>query len=54
VLTGGNPVSEELGHKFENLTLQDSRQGQAHPHRQDNTTIIDGSGKKAEIEGRIS
>jgi chaperonin GroEL len=53
VLTGGNPVSEELGHKFENLTLSDLGRSKRVLIDKDNTTIIDGHGKKAEIEGRI-
>jgi chaperonin GroEL len=53
VLTGGNAVSEELGHKFENLTLQDLGRAKRVTIDKDNTTIIDGAGKKADIEGRI-
>jgi chaperonin GroEL len=53
VLTGGNPVSEELGHKFENLTLQDLGRAKRVLIDKDNTTLIDGNGKKAEIDGRI-
>ncbi len=52
-LTGGNVVSEELGIKFENLTLQDLGRAKKVTIDKDNTTIIDGSGKKADIEGRI-
>ncbi len=53
VLTGGQVVSEELGIKFENLTLSDLGRAKRVVIDKDNTTIIDGAGKKAEIEGRI-
>jgi chaperonin GroEL len=52
-LTGGQVVSEELGTKFENLTLNDLGRAKKVVVDKDNTTIIDGAGKKAEIEGRI-
>jgi len=52
-LTGGNVVSEELGIKFENLTLTDLGRAKRVKIDKDNTTIIDGAGKKADIEGRI-
>src|SRR6516225_842021 len=52
-LTGGNVVSEELGIKFENLTLNDLGRSKRVKIDKDNTTIIDGAGKKADIEGRI-
>jgi chaperonin GroEL len=53
VLTGGQVVSEELGIKFENLTLSDLGRAKRVVVDKDNTTIIDGAGKKSEIEGRI-
>src|SRR5215813_10416594 len=53
VLSGGQVVSEELGIKFENLTLSDLGRAKRVVIDKDNTTIIDGAGKKAEIEGRI-
>ena len=54
ILTGGTAISEDLGIKLENVTL--SMLGRAKKVRidKDNTTIVDGSGKKAEIEGRVS
>jgi len=52
-LTGGNVVSEELGHKYENLTLEDLGRAKRLTVDKDSTTIIDGAGKKPEIEGRI-
>jgi len=53
VLTGGTVVSEELGIKFETLTLNDLGKAKKIKIDKDNTTIIDGAGKKGEIEGRI-
>jgi chaperonin GroEL len=53
VLTGGNVVSEDLGIKFENLTLADMGRAKRITIDKDNTTLIDGAGKKAEIDGRI-
>ncbi|RKH45018.1 chaperonin GroEL [Corallococcus sicarius] len=52
-LTGGMVVSEELGHKYENLTLNDLGRAKRITVDKDNTTIVDGSGQKADIEGRI-
>jgi chaperonin GroEL len=52
-LTGGSVVSEELGTKFENLSLTDLGRAKRVKIDKDNTTIIDGAGKKADIEGRI-
>jgi chaperonin GroEL len=52
-LTGGSVVSEELGIKFENLTLNDLGKAKRVKIDKDNTTLIDGAGKKADIEGRI-
>ncbi len=53
VLTGANVVSEELGIKFETLTLADLGKAKRVLIDKDNTTLIGGSGKKADIEGRI-
>jgi chaperonin GroEL len=53
VLTGGQVVSEELGNKFENVTLSDLGRSKRVKIDKDNTTIIDGAGKKADIEGRL-
>jgi chaperonin GroEL len=52
-LTGGQVVSEELGTKFESLTLTDLGRAKRVTVDKDNTTLIDGHGKKADIEGRI-
>jgi chaperonin GroEL len=53
ILSGGKVVAEELGMKLENVTLQDLGRAKRVVVDKDNTTIIDGAGKKAEIEGRI-
>ncbi|HEX7478293.1 MAG TPA: chaperonin GroEL [Polyangiales bacterium] len=53
VLTGGQVVSEDLGIKLENVTLSDLGQAKRISVDKDNTTIVDGAGKKAEIKGRI-
>ena len=52
-LTGGQVISEELGIKLENVTLSDLGRCKNIRIDKDNTTIIDGAGKKADIEGRI-
>ncbi len=53
VLTGGRVIAEELGMKLENVTLQDLGRCKRIVVDKDNTTFIDGAGKKADIEGRI-
>jgi chaperonin GroEL len=53
VLTGGKVIVEELGIKLENVTLQDLGRAKRIVFDKDNTTLIDGAGKKADIEGRI-
>ncbi|MBF6559628.1 MAG: chaperonin GroEL [Candidatus Binataceae bacterium] len=53
ILTGGKVIAEELGLKLENLTLQDLGRAKRIVVDKDNTTIIDGAGKKVDIEGRI-
>ena len=52
-LTGGMVVSEDLGHKYETLTLNDLGRAKRVTTDKDNTTIVDGAGKRTEIEGRI-
>ena len=54
VLTNGNCISEDLGIKLESLTLQDLGQAKRVVIDRDNTTIIDGAGKKADIDGRAA
>jgi chaperonin GroEL len=53
ILTGGKVIVEELGIKLENVTLQDLGRAKRIVVDKDNTTLIDGAGKKADIEGRI-
>jgi chaperonin GroEL len=52
-LTGGEAVTEDLGLKLENLTLSDLGQAKRITVDKDNTTIVDGAGKKADIDGRV-
>jgi chaperonin GroEL len=54
ILCGGQVISEELGLKLENVTLKDLGKAKRVVIDKDNTTIIDGAGKKKEIEGRCS
>src|SRR4029079_3641945 len=53
ILTGGRLIAEELGLKLENVTLKDLGRVKRIVIDKDNTTLIDGAGKKADIEGRI-
>jgi chaperonin GroEL len=53
ILTGGKCIAEELGVKLENVSLQDLGRAKRIVVDKDNTTIVDGAGKKADIEGRI-
>jgi chaperonin GroEL len=53
ILTGGRVIAEELGIKLENVTLNDLGRAKRIVVDKDNTTIVDGAGKKADIEGRI-
>jgi chaperonin GroEL len=54
ILTGGQVISEDLGIKLENVTLEMLGQAKKVRVEKENTTIIDGGGKKADIEGRIA
>jgi chaperonin GroEL len=53
VLTGGQAITEDLGLKLENLTLKDLGRGKRVVVDKDNTTIVEGAGKKADIEARV-
>jgi chaperonin GroEL len=53
ILTGGRMIAEELGLKLENVTLKDLGRCKRITVDKDNTTVIDGAGKKTDIEGRI-
>src|SRR6187455_889957 len=53
ILTGGTVISEELGHKLENVTLKDLGKAKKIESGKENTTIIDGAGVKKDIESRV-
>ena len=53
ILTGGQVVSEDLGIKLENVTLDMLGTAKRVAITKDETTIVDGSGKKKDIEGRV-
>ncbi|MEY4511845.1 MAG: hypothetical protein RLZZ450_3967 [Pseudomonadota bacterium] len=53
VLTGGQVVSEDLGIKLESITIADLGTAKRITIDKDNTTIVDGAGKKSDIKGRI-
>ena len=53
VLTGGNLISEDVGIKLENVTLKDLGTCKKVTVDKDNTTIVDGAGNRADIEGRV-
>ena len=54
VLTAGQTISEDLGIKLENVTLQMLGRAKRVRIEKENTTIIDGAGKRNDIEGRIA
>ncbi|MEC8200725.1 MAG: chaperonin GroEL, partial [Pseudomonadota bacterium] len=54
VLTGGQVVSEDLGIKLENVTIDMLGTAKRVSIDKDNTTIIDGAGKKKDIDGRVN
>src|SRR5437016_1196242 len=53
ILTGGKAVTEDLGIKLENVQMSDLGQAKKITVDKDNTTIVEGKGKHAEIEGRV-
>ncbi len=53
ILTGGQVIAEELGLKLENVTAKDLGRAKRVVIDKDNTTIIDGAGKRSDIEGRL-
>jgi len=53
ILTGGTMISEDMGAKLENVTIEDLGRAKKVIIDKDNTTIVDGAGKKAAIEGRV-
>jgi chaperonin GroEL len=54
ILTDGKMIAEELGIKLENVTLKDLGRAKRIIIDKDNTTVVEGAGKKSAIEGRIS
>jgi chaperonin GroEL len=54
VLTGGQAISEDLGIKLENVTLNMLGRAKKVMIEKENTTIVNGAGKKADIEARIA
>ncbi len=53
ILTGGQVVSEDLGIKLENLTIDDLGKAKRIAIDKDNTTIVDGAGSRSALEGRV-
>ena len=53
ILTGGTVASEDTGTKLENMTLNDLGQAKRVKVEKENTTIVDGSGNKDDIKGRV-
>jgi chaperonin GroEL len=53
ILTGGKAITEDLGIKLENVKLDDLGRAKKVTIDKDNTTIIEGSGKAKDIEGRV-
>jgi chaperonin GroEL len=54
ILTDGKMIAEELGIKLENVTIKDLGRAKRVIIDKDNTTVVEGAGKKSAIEGRIS
>jgi chaperonin GroEL len=53
ILTGGKAITEDLGLKLENIQISDLGRAKKVTIDKDNTTIVEGKGKGAEIEGRV-
>src|SRR6266571_2702439 len=54
VLTGGRLISEDLGIKLENIKLEDLGKAKRVTIDKENTTIVEGSGKNSDIQGRVA
>ena len=54
ILTGGTAISEDLGIKLENVTLNMLGRAKKVVIEKENTTIVDGAGRKEEIQGRVA
>ncbi len=53
ILSGGKCITEDLGIKLENVKVEDLGQAKKITADKDNTTIVEGKGKRADIEGRV-
>src|SRR5207249_8442405 len=53
VLSGGTVISDELGRKLDSVRLEDLGQARRIVSDKDNTTIVEGKGSQAEVQGRI-
>jgi chaperonin GroEL len=53
ILTGGTVISEEVGRKLDSVTLEDLGRARRVVATKDNTTVIEGRGEQAQIDGRI-
>jgi chaperonin GroEL len=53
ILTGGKCITEDLGIKLENVKIEDLGQAKKITADKDNTTIVEGKGKRVDIEGRV-
>jgi chaperonin GroEL len=53
ILTGGKVISEDLGIKLENVKLEDLGRAKKITIDKDNTTIVDGAGKEADVQSRV-
>jgi chaperonin GroEL len=53
VLTGGKCITEDLGIKLENIKIEDLGQAKKVTADKDNTTIVEGKGKRSDVEGRV-
>jgi len=54
VLTGGRLISEDLGIKLENIKIEELGRAKRVTIDKENTTIVEGEGKKADIQGRVA
>ncbi len=54
ILTGGRCITEDLGIKLENITLEDLGRAKRVTIDKENTTIVEGTGKQADIQGRVN
>jgi chaperonin GroEL len=54
ILTGGRAITEDIGAKLESLTLQDLGRAKRVSVDKDNTTIVEGAGKRSDVEARIA